>query len=481
MSNIRILRRILAASLVAAVFTPASAWAMCATDTDCQDGLFCNGEETCDPMNANADSEGCVASTVFPSPDDGIDCTFDSCDEGADETDNMGSFKNVEDNGACDDMDPCTADVCTAGTGCSSTVIGCTIDETCYLDTDLNPFNSCQVCDIAQSETDWTATNAGNQCADPSCSADGASIQAASICDDQGGCIPGDATLCTNGCNEAICRDECSSDDDCPSGWCNLDDDRQCTTTNRAPVARAGDDQSVDSGLTVTLDGSGSFDPDADLVSSYRWTQSRGPTVRLDDAGARKPTFTAPRVRDGDELPELVFALVVSDGELDSDPSFTKVTVNPGDNAAPVASITGPSGVDAGVSLTLDGSDSTDPDGDAIESYTWTQTGGPDAMLGATDQATLQVTLPDAIGETVTFTLVVSDGVSESDPATLNIELLEPLEQPGGGDGGGDGGGGVAHGANGGDGAADGRAYANYCTHARTRTRTRYDGMAWLG
>jgi len=33
----------------------------CSADTDCEDGLFCNGAETCDPESADANLRGCVA------------------------------------------------------------------------------------------------------------------------------------------------------------------------------------------------------------------------------------------------------------------------------------------------------------------------------------------------------------------------------------------------------------------------------------
>ena len=50
----------------------------------------------------------------------------------------------------------------------------------------------------------------------------------------------------------------------------------------------------------VTLDGSGSSDPDGDPLS-YAWTQVSGPTVALSDATAAQPTFTAPFVALGGE------------------------------------------------------------------------------------------------------------------------------------------------------------------------------------
>ena len=91
---------------------------------------------------------------------------------------------------------------------------------------------------------------------------------------------------------------------------------------NRRPVADAGPDQEVDPAATVMLDGTASYDPDDDPITSYSWTQTAGITVALDDASSATPGFIAP------ELPgEMTFELVVSDGWLDSLADQVTVTV----------------------------------------------------------------------------------------------------------------------------------------------------------
>lgn len=87
-------------------------------------------------------------------------------------------------------------------------------------------------------------------------------------------------------------------------------------------TANAGSNQSVATGATVTLDGSGSFDPGNN--PSYQWTQTAGPSVTLSSATAVKPTFTAPST-----TATLTFQLVVTDGSQSSTPSTVNVTVNP--------------------------------------------------------------------------------------------------------------------------------------------------------
>jgi hypothetical protein len=78
---------------------------------------------------------------------------------------------------------------------------------------------------------------------------------------------------------------------------------------NSPPVANAGADQVVDAGANVTLDGSGSSDPNGDEIT-YSWKQTLGTTVSLSSASASVVPFTAPA-----KGTTLVFELTVSDGQ----------------------------------------------------------------------------------------------------------------------------------------------------------------------
>ena len=100
---------------------------------------------------------------------------------------------------------------------------------------------------------------------------------------------------------------------------------------NHPPVADAGENQEVEEGSPVTLDGSDSYDLDLDGLT-YSWTQTGGPDVELDTADPAKPTFTAPACQ-GENL-TLSFKLVVNDGNADcSEPAVVEVTVLPGTNS----------------------------------------------------------------------------------------------------------------------------------------------------
>jgi hypothetical protein len=90
---------------------------------------------------------------------------------------------------------------------------------------------------------------------------------------------------------------------------------------NRAPIADAGSDQlNIDVGTLVTLDGSGSYDPDGDSIS-YEWIQISGPFVSFLDSTVVNPTFTP--VFTGDYL----FQLIASDGLLFSQPDTVLINV----------------------------------------------------------------------------------------------------------------------------------------------------------
>jgi hypothetical protein len=87
----------------------------------------------------------------------------------------------------------------------------------------------------------------------------------------------------------------------------------EVVAANAAPTADAGTDQgNVDSGATVTLDGTGSSDSDGS-IASYAWSETTSVGVTLSDATAAMPTFTAPIVNPGDLDVTITFELVVTD------------------------------------------------------------------------------------------------------------------------------------------------------------------------
>lgn len=81
----------------------------CLSDSDCSDGVFCTGQERCDPTRFDADEHGCVAPDEPACPPDRCDedrrrCLTD-CDLFGD-MDMDGAFSIECAGGDCDDMDP---------------------------------------------------------------------------------------------------------------------------------------------------------------------------------------------------------------------------------------------------------------------------------------------------------------------------------------------------------------------------------------
>ena len=184
---------------------------------------------------------------------------------------------------------------------------------------------------------------------------------------------------------------------------------------NKPPVANAGLSQIVNERTTVTLDGSGSSDPDGDALT-YLWSSPSG--IVLSSASVAKPTFTAPEVKN-DSI--ITFTLVVNDGKVDSNPSQVAITIK-NVNKLPVANAGPNQIVNEGTTVTLDGSGSSDPDGNAL-SYHWSAPAG--IVLSSASVAKPTFTAPEVKNDsTITFTLMVNDGKVYSQPSSVTITVL---------------------------------------------------------
>ncbi len=203
------------------------------------------------------------------------------------------------------------------------------------------------------------------------------------------------------------------------------------TNVNEMPIAEAGPNQSdVIETSSVTLNGSGSFDPDGDALT-YSWTQTAGTNVTLSDASAVSPSFTAPTL-DSNTPESLTFSLIVNDGTVDSAADTVEVTVA-NVNGTPLADA-GPdqTAVIENTSITLDGSASSDPDGDTL-TYSWTQTAGTNVTLSdasAVSPSFTAPTLDSNTPETLTFSLIVNDGTVDSVADTVDVIVTNVNKAP---------------------------------------------------
>ena len=177
---------------------------------------------------------------------------------------------------------------------------------------------------------------------------------------------------------------------------------------NSAPTANAGSDITAQLGMVVSLDGSGSIDPDNNTLT-YAWTKLSGPTVTLSNAKTAQPSFAATATG------TYVFQLIVNDGTVDSTPDTVTITIVSGNNA-PVADAGDDSTVNVGTLVTLDASDSLDPDGNTL-SYTWSQVSGATVALSGTKA--IKPTFTPTVAGVLEFKVVVSDGQAQDEDTVL--------------------------------------------------------------
>ena len=192
------------------------------------------------------------------------------------------------------------------------------------------------------------------------------------------------------------------------------------TTQNSPPVANAGADQSVRTGQLVLLDGTGSSDVDGDPLT-FKWSFTSvpaGSTATLTGADSAGPSFVV------DKFGTYVVQLIVNDGFVDSSPDTVTITTT---NSAPTANA-GPDqpGVSVGTIVTLNGTQSSDPDGQPL-TYSWsliTRPAGSSAALNGATTA-LPTFTPDVAGDYVAQ-LIVNDGFVDSAPDTVLITANTP-------------------------------------------------------
>lgn len=197
---------------------------------------------------------------------------------------------------------------------------------------------------------------------------------------------------------------------------------------NIPPVAVAGDAQTVKEGSPVTLDGNGSYDADgingaADYLA-YAWTNPAvAPacaSIVLNGYQSATPSFTAPAV--GSDGLVCTFDLVVTDANGAQSAAATAMLTIANVNHPPVASAGDPQTVNEGdTPVILNGSGSSDPDGDSPLTYRWTQQSGTPVTLSGANTASPTFTAPQVgpANDTLGFQLTVGDRENPADPQGL--------------------------------------------------------------
>lgn len=185
------------------------------TNAVCDNGLYCDGVETCS-VNGPAPT-GCVDGPPPPCPSDNIACTADACDEPSQ------SCKHTPDNTLCPQGQFCVIaqNGCTPGTPCNTSA-QCQDGDLCNgVEACVNGI--CQAgmpidCDDGIACTTDACNPVNGQCShapsDLACS-DGLACNGAEVCDPMMGCVSGAPVNCSDGV--ACTADACSE----PDGTCS--------------------------------------------------------------------------------------------------------------------------------------------------------------------------------------------------------------------------------------------------------------------
>lgn len=202
-----------------------------------------------------------------------------------------------------------------------------------------------------------------------------------------------------------------------PSGAASSPSFVTASTTNSPPVANAGPDQTVASGTLVTLSAAGSTDADGDtLTFVWQFTQRpAGSAAVLANANTVAPSFIA------DRRGTYIVSLTVTDPAGASTSDTVSVTTG---NTLPVANAGPDQSVALGATVQLDGSGSTDVDGDPL-GYAWSFTSRPQGSAAVVNtpnaaSATFVADLPGSY----TLQLLVTDGQGGSNADTVTLTTL---------------------------------------------------------
>ena len=187
-----------------------------------------------------------------------------------------------------------------------------------------------------------------------------------------------------------------------------------------APVAKAGDNQTVNVGSTVVLNGSGSTDANGKPLTYAFTITSRPPgsNATLTNPNSVSPTFVA------DKAGNYTVQLIVNNGTSNSGPSTVIITTQ---CPAPVANAGNGSNISVGSVVQLNGAGSTDACGNPL-TYQFSLISvpaGSNATLNNPNSVNPTFT-PDKLGNYVAQ-LIVNNGQTSSAPVTVTYSTSQPL------------------------------------------------------
>ncbi|WP_221901232.1 PKD domain-containing protein [Bathymodiolus platifrons methanotrophic gill symbiont] len=198
------------------------------------------------------------------------------------------------------------------------------------------------------------------------------------------------------------------------------------TPNTDKPISNAGSDQTVKLNSLVTLNGINSSDADGDPLT-FKWEMvdiPMGSTAELTDSDQSTPFFTS------DSPGRYVVQLIVNDSQLASLPDQVVIS---NENSAPVAEAGSSQSVQVSNTVMLDGSASSDVDGDSL-TFAWSFISKPNNSTATISGSS--VIKPEFIVDepgTYELQLIVNDGQINSQPdiVTITTENSAPIAKAG--------------------------------------------------
>ena len=188
-------------------------------------------------------------------------------------------------------------------------------------------------------------------------------------------------------------------------------------SSNAAPTVSAGEDQTVDSGKTVSLNGTAS-DSDG-TIATYLWSESNTSDLTITDATSASASFVAPNVT---EVTAYTLNLSVTDNQGLTVSDLVQISVQPVAAGQPIANAGVDQIVDEGAAVNLGGS-GTDAGG-SIAGYLWEETSAGGITLSNATSAIASFTAPTVANTTTyTFRLTVTDNEDNTDQDTATVTV----------------------------------------------------------
>jgi len=191
-------------------------------------------------------------------------------------------------------------------------------------------------------------------------------------------------------------------------------DTMMITTRNSPPLANAGPDQTASVGATVALNGSASSDVDGNPLT-FAWSITASPTgstAVLLNPTAAMPSFVA------DRAGQYIVQLIVNDGTVNSAPDTVVISTG---NSPPTANAGPDQTVAVGRPVSLNGSGSTDVDGNTL-TFAWSFVSRPAGSTATlSNPAAVMPTFTADVPGNFVLQLIVNDGTVNSAPDTVQI------------------------------------------------------------